>query len=635
MKKVFARSSFLVLILMTFGFANISAQGVEEYYDSFYGYIANSNSRLVTTIYEVDNDVVCVEAVAIGYFYLGTISVCLYYDSDVVFPILGPSGDEIAKRIGGQINLGAYLELNPKLPLPSDWRLNTTGSVNPTVSQPWTYIMTSGTYLVSEKKLPDGEMLSIFKIYFKKKEGQSLSNTTFTYYNKKTIPYSYNQFTFGSAIILDGNTSKARVTNPDMFIRRSPSKIETGSAFVNGTSVTLKGLASAEGLAKVEGDGGLDWDNILSTGFIYSKNSVSLKINEYSQKIILNEMEYDFPTVTNGSFSLNDFTFNIVTLENTQGFTKINMKKTLKNLDAGETYYAYPFMTYNFQTSQTYPVLGKQVSFVPEYCTPQPVLLREEAVMELCSGSAINSSYLKSLIIEEVGFDYLFFEDANCTIAFTTDIITDYSANASHTFYAIAKNIEAGCTTDIEDALEITITVNPVPEITATSEKEFYLKVNEPFYLFVNADYAVAYQWYFNGAPIEGATQSFYSGNFTLSKEGIYAVSISNECATLFVEFELHNVLGIIIPGEVKDYKISVYPNPVRRDAKLFILLELPNNELPDATAQLFDIEGKKVDEYRLTNNTTEIKQHLPEGTYILKVNTKSGKELVTKVMVQ
>jgi len=635
MKRVFALRVFMPVLLLIFSSITVYSQ-VIDYYDNFYGHIASSNARVVTTIKEfTDNDEVHIEAVVIGYLYMGTISVNLHYDSDVVFPIKGPGGDEITQRLNGQSNMGYYLSLNPSLPNPTLWRTTTTGNINPTPTNSWTNVMAGGIYLFSEKKVADGEMLSIFKLYFKKREGKALSNTTFTYYDKNTRPYCYNEFTLGTAVILSGEPRRNLYVNPEMFVRRSPSKIETGNVIVNGTSVTLTGIASAEGLDRVPGEKGLDWDNILSTGFIYSKNAVSLKINEYSQKIILNDMEYDFPTVSNGSFTLNGFTFNIVTTENTQGFTKINMQKTLKNLEAGETYYAYPFMTYHFQTSQPYPVLGEPRIFIPDNCTPHTVLMQTGAVAEICEGNVITKEFLQSLIEQEVGYDYLFYEDAGCSVLYTTDIIADYSANSSPTFYVKAKDIEAGCTTDLEDVLALTLSVNPVLEILTTSERELYLEENAEFNLFVEAKHAESYQWYFNGVIIEGATQFSYSDIFNFAKEGVYTVSISNGCGTLEVSFEVYKLLGIITTGEDEVYRISVYPNPIRRDSKLFILLELPSKEQPEATAQLFNIEGKRVAEYQLTDYKTEIKQKMAEGTYFLRVKTKSGKELVTKVLVQ
>jgi hypothetical protein len=495
--------------------------------------------------------------------------------------------------------------------------------------------MTGGVYQTSDYQLPDGEMLPIFTLYFKKKAGQSLSNTTFTYYDKMKKPYNCNQFSLGTTIYLTADPNRQDIINPEMFVRRSPSKVETGAAVVNGTSVTLTGLASAEGIERVIGDRGLDWDNIETSGFIYSKNNLSLTVSEYSHKINVDGMEYDFPPVANGIFTLGDYTFYMVAAENQAQLTHINLKQTIKHLQPEETYYGYAFMTYSFQTSNTYPVLGTQVSFTPEACEPHRVVLKEDAVMEICENNEITATFLQNCLEMEEGYDYLIFMDNGCTQPFTA-FTPDYAMAESHTFYVIAQDLTAGCTTDLEDALEITIAVNPQPIITATSETESHLEENETFYLFVEAQYAMAYQWYFEGALIEGATQFYYTDQFHSSKEGAYTVAISNECNTLYVDFNLYTIINSIIePRNENNYKLTVYPNPVHYEGNVNLLLETPEGETIDTIAEILDLTGKKVEEYKITQPLTTFKLNVADGSYIVKVNTRSNKILMTKIIVQ
>jgi hypothetical protein len=644
MNKIWTKNSLLLILLLIIMGNKLFSQ-VVEYNDPFYGYVANSDGRIVTTIKEFDDsDEVQIEAMVIGYFHLGTIGVCLMYDPETVFPISGPGGDEITTRLNGQKNMGAYIMVNPQLPNSFFWRQTTTGTINPKISSPWTDIMIGGIYEISDLTLADGEILSVFTLHFKKKEGKLLSNTTFTYYDRMKKPYACNEFTLGSTIFstgdpgkrLKGNPEKQEVINPEMFVRRSPSKIETGAAFVNGTSVTLTGFATGEGLEKVIGGRGLDWDNIETYGFIYSKNNLTLTINEYSNKIIAEGIAYDFPPVANGSFTLGSNTFYMFTTNNNDQLTHINLQQTIKNLDLEETYYAYAYMTYKFQTSNAYPVLGTQISFIPEACEPHAVALKENAVKEICEENDITVAFLQNLLEMDEGYDYLIFTDEECTEEFTTSIPTDYLTAQTHTFYVIAKNIEAGCTTDLEDALQITIAVNPQPTMVTTSETELYLEENETFYLFVEANYATAYQWYFEGTLIEGATQFCYTDQFNSWKEGVYTVAVSNECNTLYIDFNIYKTINGI--GEQKNennYKLTVYPNPIPYESNVNLLLELPDGEMIDAVAQILDITGKKINEYKITQSLTTLKLNVAEGAYIVKVSTRNNRILITKIIVQ
>jgi len=81
--------------------------------------------------------------------------------------------------------------------------------------------------------------------------------------------------------------------------------------------------------------------------------------------------------------------------------------------------------------------------------------------------------------------------------------------------------------------------------------------------------------------------------------------------------------------------KLKIYPNPVINDNKVTFQLQLANNELPDATAYIFDITGKMVGTYHLTNYSTEVIVDFISGIYIVKVRTKNGKEFVEKMIIQ
>jgi hypothetical protein len=65
------------------------------------------------------------------------------------------------------------------------------------------------------------------------------------------------------------------------------------------------------------------------------------------------------------------------------------------------------------------------------------------------------------------------------------------------------------------------------------------------------------------------------------------------------------------------------------------LLLQLPANETPDAAADFYDMSGRKVCAYRLTDYATSLSLNLASGTYLIKVLTKGGQELVSKIMIK
>jgi hypothetical protein len=425
-----------------------------------------------------------------------------------------------------------------------------------------------------------------------------------------------------------------------MFTRRSPATIATHSPMVHGTKVILTGLANAEHIAKqTDPLQLLDWDNIHSAGFIYSKNDVALTIDEYSKKLKVNGVAYEFPTITNGVFMLGNHSFNIITKANPVHNTRVDLNETIKGLDADETYYAYAFMTYNFQTSNVYPVLGAQMTFKPTVCDEQPLVLSASEFTVCPNASGINLAY--DNYTEAAAYKLLF--DADGVGAGFSNMDQYVSLPESDLNISVPYGVTAGTYSatllvrdgDCEKNYYLTIEVTSSPQVVSTSAKDIVVKAGEEFYMLVEAAGAAEYQWYFEGSPIVGATQFFYSDVFDLLKEGIYVVRIANDCGDVFVEFKVHQSLNIPDDITLGNYKLTAYPNPIIKGSKLFLLLEIPEDETLDATAHILDVTGKEVSKHVLTHALTELKLNVAEGTYLVRVNTKSGKELLTKIIVQ
>ncbi|MEQ8705377.1 MAG: T9SS type A sorting domain-containing protein [Phaeodactylibacter sp.] len=118
-------------------------------------------------------------------------------------------------------------------------------------------------------------------------------------------------------------------------------------------------------------------------------------------------------------------------------------------------------------------------------------------------------------------------------------------------------------------------------------------------------------QWFFNGEPIPGATEQFY----TALESGFYTVqATSGSCDSPMSEVYNHTVVSTI---SLDQETISIYPNPV--EEVLFVKVEL--NTEKSLRLALYNILGQNVSAERVISepSTAELSlQHLPAGVYWL-----------------
>jgi hypothetical protein len=645
MKKLTVSNILFTIFLISLNI-NISAQQI-IYMDDYYGQYATSDSRVVTTITEFENsDEVHIEALLIGALNIGVFQINLHYDPTVVVPTMGPGGEEITEKLNGTGNaLGDYIWFNPELPNVANWRSSATGQVNPHVSAPWTYIMAGGNEMFgTNMMLEEGNILPVFKIFFKKLPGKILSNDTFSYYEKLITPQVRNFFMCGLGYVyMSGDVNNVNTfLDTDVFSRRIPSSVTTGNANVKSTHVTLKGIANSEGLPKIPAvpnvSSGLDWDTIVTTGFIYTKSDINITIDEYSNKIKMNDVEYDFPQ-TDGSFILGTDTLFMVLKPNTNRDSRIEMSHLLTDLEPNEQYYTFAFMKYKFQTSNEYPVVGERTGF--ETTLPE-INFDINATTVTCNNEPfVNVAY--NINVEEAQYKLLFGSEGMAA-GFVN--VTEYTDLPDlHINIALPQDLQAGtyaATVYIsygnwEENYDIVIMVNSLPEVTAVSEAEIVLSENEELYLFVEATNTTEYQWYFEDNIINGANESYYLDTYDAVREGTYSVSISNECGSLLHFFNVKKTepTNSITENESAKYKVRVYPNPARKGETVSFLFDMPENVTPETSVQIFDMDGRKIGEYQLNDYRTEVSLNYAEGTYLVKVRTKNGHEMIGKIIIQ
>jgi len=125
------------------------------------------------------------------------------------------------------------------------------------------------------------------------------------------------------------------------------------------------------------------------------------------------------------------------------------------------TFYAMAFYTGTTCAQGAENALQIVVAVNPR---PAPPVLVDGADLTGCEGYIIDETLLYSVIEYDATTTTVeFYLDGACTIPFS-DINTDYAVATSHTIFVIARDINTGCATLTDDALQITFIVNPRPE---------------------------------------------------------------------------------------------------------------------------------------------------------------------------
>jgi len=80
---------------------------------------------------------------------------------------------------------------------------------------------------------------------------------------------------------------------------------------------------------------------------------------------------------------------------------------------------------------------------------------------------------------------------------------------------------------------------------------------------------------------------------------------------------------------------LTIYPNPTHSGDKITFLLRLPTGEEVDAHASIYDMTGKMVSQFEITNYLTEVTLNVSAGTYAVKVTLANGDEFIEKIIIQ
>jgi uncharacterized delta-60 repeat protein len=196
------------------------------------------------------------------------------------------------------------------------------------------------------------------------------------------------------------------------------------------------------------------------------------------------------------------------------------------------------------------------------------------------------------------------------------NIANPIAGPTSTTTYTVVGTATGGCTN--VDSVMITVLGNPgLPSVTEVLDS----LICSPSY--------TAYQWYFNGVAIPGAT----SQNYNFTANGNYYVEVFNAlgCSTVSAVFAVNDV-------GVSEYEkailLSIYPNPTSNDLTMDYLLPKPENvkiNLMNIAGQI--IYAEQINALAGKNKTTISLTEQAAGIYYLQIIT--NENIVTKKVVK
>ena len=174
----------------------------------------------------------------------------------------------------------------------------------------------------------------------------------------------------------------------------------------------------------------------------------------------------------------------------------------------------------------------------------------------------------------------------------TTQCIYAYDAGD----YYVSVSNGTGCSATSNHA---NITVYPSPSVSITVQGDTLVSFGQ-----------VGYQWFMNGAPINGATKSVYIA----TTPGSYAVQVTdtNNCKTL------SSYVTTAVQNLSYDAGFEIFPNPATGNS-----LELSvNTECMGCEIKMYDVEGRLVYVGKVTGQKQSIDiSELAKGAYMLSVS--------------
>jgi PKD repeat protein len=432
--------------------------------------IATSDSRMVISIEETDT-IVKLHVMILGVAIADQVIFAPLYNS-AALTLIYAVGDSIVSLGNDLPNATGIVEINPSFKssnstFTASSQLHLAATTSGVTGM--NYIKTAvGTSSTTARFINiAGKIQPVYSLCFRKNTtGVPLQTSDLGFAYKKNIA-RVNSYWISNGVMMvfdtTGGSDNQRV-NPDMFVYRSPSVVTTHPANnIAGTSVTLNGhllrgdLGQTNSLIVCGGTnpaaprytGRLNYDTITQYGFIYSLENVEITYNNFSDKLIIDGVEYNFPDAAEllaGTFDRNGNDFYIVFNDNTAATQARNYSENITGLTPDTTYYAWAVMKYAFETSETYVAVGAKDSFMTATgCIPPdvPIAISDQS---FCGDATVAD--LVAFVAAD-SLDLVWYDASNAMLD-PTDALADGT-----TYYAKASF--EGCESD---SVAVKVTLN-------------------------------------------------------------------------------------------------------------------------------------------------------------------------------
>jgi hypothetical protein len=241
---------------------------------------------------------------------------------------------------------------------------------------------------------------------------------------------------------------------------------------------------------------------------------------------------------------------------------------------------------------------------------------KSEDEISLCAGEPL---YL--FVETDINENYQWYLDGELIQGATGNVYQTLFDDAKAGVYTVEISNECGMIT-----YSFNVHLNPL-----TIKRKW----DDVLYVDNSGDKYVRYQWYKNGQPIskDGDAQYYteYDNNGCFTPHAEYNVKAYKADGTF------DEACAIVPnPGTCEGAaELLIYPNPATSGTIITFQLNLPNGEKPDATAYIYDMIGKLVAAYKITDYHTQVEVHFAAGMYMVKVDTTSGLEFIEKIIIQ
>ncbi|MBX7108656.1 MAG: SBBP repeat-containing protein [Chitinophagales bacterium] len=229
-----------------------------------------------------------------------------------------------------------------------------------------------------------------------------------------------------------------------------------------------------------------------------------------------------------------------------------------------------------------------------KYCPPPPV--SAGADVSICKGASVNMNATGAV-------SYLWTPSTGLSSAV---IANPVASPAITTTYVVSGTNALGCSAG-QDTVKVIVKGSPTAKITAGGPLSFCQ--GDSVILSATAGTGFTYQWKKGSAIIAGATNISY----TAKTAGTYKVTItnSNGCSNTSKGTKVQ----IICKEGVIASPMMMAPNPFENN----FTIQLPARVVADIA--IFDVLGRKTEQYFRVSNILTMGEHLLPGTYLIQVN--------------